>query len=164
MIEGKVRILGRDINTDMITNGKHFYGAAFADKLRYTLYDYDPNFGVEYTPGEILVTGENFGCGSAREIAAIVFKELGVPAILSESFARTFFRNAINIGLPIFETPDVTKMFNNGDVAQIDPQKGILTNLTTNVSISFLPIPEEIQRIIDLGGLLPYVVEQLSNE
>jgi len=165
MIEGKVLILGRDINTDLIASAKYFTGAgSMAEKLRYTLHDYDPDFGASYVPGTILVADSNFGCGSSREIAAVAFKELKVPAILAESFARTFFRNSINIGLPIFEADGITKMFKNGDLARIEPETGVITNVTTGESIKIPPMPPAIQKIIDMGGLIPYVEHMLGGK
>lgn len=165
LIEGKVHMLGRDINTDLISSAKYFSGKGLArHNLNYVLYDYDPEFGAGYEPGTILAAAENFGCGSSREIAAVLFKELQVPAILAESFARTFYRNSINIGLPIFEAPDVTRMFENGHIARIDPASGMIENVTTGAKIYIPPMPPEIQKIIDLGGLMPYVLEQLTAE
>jgi 3-isopropylmalate/(R)-2-methylmalate dehydratase small subunit len=163
LIEGKVYILGRDINTDLISSAKYFSGkGSIKDNLKYTLYDYDPSFGENYEAGTILAAAENFGCGSSREIAAKLFKELQVPAILAESFARTFYRNAINIGLPIFEVPGVSRMFANGQIARINPGSGVIENVTLGTSVQIPPMPPEIQKLIDLGGLMPYVLEQLT--
>jgi 3-isopropylmalate/(R)-2-methylmalate dehydratase small subunit len=164
MIEGVVHTLGRDINTDLISSAKYFSGGSgtYEQKLRYTLYDYDPNFGAEYMPGTILVASENFGCGSSREIAAKVFKDLHVPAILAETFARTFYRNSINIGLPIFEVPNVSQMFENGQAARINPETGLIENLATGKSVQIPPMPPEIQKLIGLGGLMPFAAEQLK--
>ena len=150
--------LGRDINTDLIASGK--YSSAQSkpeDRYRYTLYDYDPEFGIKYKPGIILVADSNFGCGSSRESAPAAFKGLGVPAIIAESFARTFYRNSINIGLPIFEVNGAIRMFKEGDVARVEPETGCITNVTTGESVMIPPFPPEIQSIIDMGGLIPYI-------
>jgi len=162
MIEGRVMTLGRDINTDLITSSKHLGGHGTPEeRLRYTLYDYDPEFGVKYKPGIILVTDSNFGCGSSRESAPSAFKQLGVPAIISESFARIFYRSSINIGLPIFELTGAIKMFKDDDIARIEPETGIITNVTTGKSVTIPPMPPEIQKIIDMGGLIPYTEHML---
>ena len=163
MIRGPVHLLGRDINTDLISSAKYFSGnGPMENNLKYTLYDYDPTFGENYKTGTILIADSNFGCGSSREIAASVFKALKVPAIVAISFARTFYRNSINIGLPIFEAPDITKMFKNGDIATVDPSTGTISNETTGESICIPPMPPEIQKLIDAGGLLPYIDKQLD--
>ena len=157
--------LGRDINTDLITSTKSVSGRiAPEERLRYVLYDYDPEFGVKYQPGIILVTDANFGCGSSREIAPLVFKQLGVPAIISESFARIFYRSSINIGLPIFELTGAVNMFKEGDVARIEPETGTITNVTTGESVTIPPMPPEIQKIIDMGGLVPYTEHMLKEQ
>ena len=161
MIRGPIHLLGRDINTDLISSAKYFSGGGTREeRLKYTLYDYDPEFGVNYKKGTILVADSNFGCGSSREIGASVFKMLGVPAIIAVSFARTFYRNSINIGLPIFEVPDVTSMFSNGDIAVIDSDSGIIKNETTGREVAVPPLPQAIQELIDAGGLLPYIKKQ----
>ena len=163
MIEGNVLLLGQDINTDLITSSKYFSGdGPLEEKLRHTLYDYDPDFGIKYSAGTILVAKSNFGCGSSREIAAIAFKNLGVPAILADSFARTFYRNSINIGLPVFEIPGISSIFEDGQIAQIDSVKGIITNISTEKNVKIMPIPPEIQEIINCGGLIPYIEKMLG--
>jgi 3-isopropylmalate dehydratase small subunit len=130
-----------------------------------TLADIDPDFGQSFVPGSIIVAGKNFGCGSSREIAATVIKLLEASAVVAESFARTFFRNAINIGLPIFEIPDPKALFpEDGHIALIDSDKGEISNVTTGQSVNVPPFPKEIQRIIDLGGLMEYVETVLSEE
>ena len=163
MIEGVVMTLGRDINTDLITPTKHLSGhSSDAERLRYTLYDYDPEFGVKYKPGIILVTDSNFGCGSARESAPLAFKQLGVPAIISESFARIFYRTSINIGLPIFELSGAIKMFKDGDTARVEPETGVITNVTTGETATIPPMPPEMRKIIAMGGLIAYTEHMLK--
>ncbi|MDR0468821.1 MAG: 3-isopropylmalate dehydratase small subunit [Peptococcaceae bacterium] len=168
MIQGAVRLVGDNINTDMISPARPTPDGSNdpMEKVRKnTLADIDPNFGQSFVPGSIIVAGKNFGCGSSREIAATVFKLLGASALVAESFARTFFRNAINIGLPIFEIPDPKALFpEEGHTALIDPDTGKITNDTTGQSVNIPPLPKEIQKIIDLGGLMAYVETVLAEE
>lgn len=164
MIEGVVKKLSRDINTDLISSSKYFSGSnSMESKLQYTLYDYDPSFGRDYR-GEVLVVGANFGCGSSREIAAQVFKAMKTPAIVADSFARTFYRNAINIGLPVFEVAGVSQWFEDGEIIRIDEEKGELSNVNRGRSIPIPPFPAEIIRIIRAGGLLAYIQTELGNQ
>jgi 3-isopropylmalate/(R)-2-methylmalate dehydratase small subunit len=121
-----------------------------------------PNFAKEHQPGDIIVAGRNFGSGSSREHAPIAIKYAGVPVVVAKSFARIFFRNAINIGLPIAEAPEAVDEINHGDELEADLESGIIRNLTTGKEYKATKFPEELQAILRAGGLMEYAKEKLS--
>jgi 3-isopropylmalate/(R)-2-methylmalate dehydratase small subunit len=121
-----------------------------------------PNFAKEHQPGDIIVAGRNFGSGSSREHAPIAIKYAGVPVVVAKSFARIFFRNAINIGLPIVEAPEAVDEINHGDELEVDLDSGIIRNLTTGKEYKATKFPEELQAILRAGGLMEYAKEKLS--
>jgi len=119
--------------------------------------DIDADFHSKITDGDIMVAGRNFGCGSSREHAPIVIKESGISLIIAESFARIFYRNAINIGLAIIESPEAAKEIQNGDTVEVDYDNGIITNKTQNKQYKVAPFPPFLQKIINGGGLINVV-------
>jgi 3-isopropylmalate/(R)-2-methylmalate dehydratase small subunit len=119
----------------------------------------DENFTKKVAPGDILVAGKNFGCGSSREHAPISIRGAGVSAVIAKNFARIFFRNCINIGLPILECPEAVEKINAGDSLELDIEQGTIKNLTTNETYQTLPIPAFMQKIFASGGLLNYVTK-----
>jgi 3-isopropylmalate/(R)-2-methylmalate dehydratase small subunit len=121
-----------------------------------------PNFAKEHQPGDIIVAGRNFGSGSSREHAPIAIKYAGVPVVVAKSFARIFFRNAINIGLPIVEAPEAVDEINHGDELEVDLDSGIIRNLTTGKEYKATKFPEELQAILRAGGLMEYAKAKLS--
>jgi 3-isopropylmalate/(R)-2-methylmalate dehydratase small subunit len=121
-----------------------------------------PNFAKEHQQGDIIVAGRNFGSGSSREHAPIAIKYAGVPVVVAKSFARIFFRNAINIGLPIAEAPEAVDEINHGDELEVDLESGIIRNLTTGKEYKATKFPEELQAILRAGGLMEYAKEKLS--
>jgi len=123
--------------------------------------DYDSEFVKKMDKGDIIVSGKNFGCGSSREHAPIALKAAGVSCIIAPSFARIFFRNAINIGLPIFESEEIADQCSEGDLLKIDTVKGTINNLTKDKVCKTNLLPEFIQKIISVGGLREYVKEEL---
>jgi len=123
--------------------------------------DYDSEFAKKMDQGDIVVAGRNFGCGSSREHAPIALKAAGVSCIIAKSFARIFFRNAINIGLPIFESEKVADQCSEGDLLKIDTVKGTINNLTKDKVYKTNLLPEFIQKIISVGGLKEYVKEEV---
>jgi 3-isopropylmalate/(R)-2-methylmalate dehydratase small subunit len=124
--------------------------------------DADAEFVAKVRPGDILVAGENFGCGSSREHAPIAIKAAGVACVVAESFARIFFRNAINIALPIVACPDAAGDISDGDELDVDLAAGTLKNLTTGNAFTFPPFTKEIQAIIQAGGLMAFVKSQVN--
>ncbi len=116
------------------------------------------------TRGDLIIAETNFGCGSSREVAPLSIKAAGVSAVIAKSFARIFFRNAINIGLPILECPEAVDSIKEGDKVEVEPATGTIRNLTSNQAYQAEPFPDFLQRIIDRGGLLAYVEDRLAQE
>ena len=147
---------GDDINTDIITPGRYTVTTDRERLAKIAFIEYRPEFSEKVRKGDIIVAGKNFGCGSSREHSPIAIKAAGVEAILSENFARIFFRNAINIGLPIYISPDVDK-FDDGDEIETDYNAGIIKNKTKNIEIHVKPLPEFVQKIVEAGGLIGFL-------
>jgi len=124
--------------------------------------DYDPEFIKKMERGDIIVVGNNFGCGSSREHAPIALKEAGVSCIIAKSFARIFFRNAINIGLPIFESSEIFNESNQGDILEVKTESGSIKNIVNGNIYKINPLPDFIQKVISLGGLKEYVKEEVK--
>jgi 3-isopropylmalate/(R)-2-methylmalate dehydratase small subunit len=124
--------------------------------------DIDPDFAKAVQPGEIIVAGKNFGCGSSREHAPIAIKAAGVSCVIAESYARIFFRNAINIGLPVVECPEAVEESESGDVLEVDTQEGWVLNTRTGKSYEAKPYPEYIKDIIAAGGLMEAVAKRVQ--
>jgi 3-isopropylmalate/(R)-2-methylmalate dehydratase small subunit len=156
MLKGKAFKFGDDISTDHIIPGKYAYLRSNLPELaKHVMEDADPKFASKVNQGDFIVGGNNFGLGSSREHAPLVIKMAGVKAILAKSVARIFFRNAINLGLPILlcNTDDI----NNGDTLEIELETGIIRNKTNGKQLTFSKIPDVMLKILDEGGLLPYI-------
>lgn len=162
-IKGKVWKFKDDIDTDAIIPARYLVTTDPKELAKHVMEDADPTFPSKVKAGDIIVAGKNFGCGSSREHAPLAIKGAGVSAIIAESFARIFFRNAINLGLLIIESPQAAKEINEGDEVEIDTEKGIIRNLTTNREYTFRPLPESLQAIMKAGGLMEYAKERLKN-
>jgi 3-isopropylmalate/(R)-2-methylmalate dehydratase small subunit len=156
-MRGKAHVFGDDVNTDEIIPARYLNSIDPAFLAGHCMEDADAEFTKKVRPGDVLVAGENFGCGSSREHAPIAIKAAGVACVVAESFARIFFRNSINIGLPIIACPDAVDDISPGDDLEIDLAAGRLRNLTTGNAFSFPPFTNEIQEIIAAGGLMPFV-------
>ena len=155
-MKGKAHRFGDDINTDLIVPGRYFHLRSQLEELaRHVLEDADPEFVHTLKPGDFIVAGKNFGCGSSREHAAIIIKMAGVSAVLAKSFARIFYRNAINIGLPVIVCD--TDSINNGDELKIHFEEGMVKNLTQDTAINFHPLPKFMTAILSDGGLVEYI-------
>ncbi len=158
IIRGMVVKLGHDINTDLIIPGKYKYDTLDPRELaRHAFEDLDPTLAFRITPGTVIVAGRNFGCGSSREQAVIVIKALGVRAVVAESVARIFFRNAINRGLAVVECREVHDSFEDGDLISVDLTGGVVRNETRGVELAFRPWPGFLLRIYEAGGLVEYL-------
>ncbi|MFH1190731.1 MAG: 3-isopropylmalate dehydratase small subunit [Candidatus Omnitrophota bacterium] len=155
-ITGKSIKLGDNINTDFIISGRYKFAITDMRELaKHIMEDIDPNFAQKIIPGEsIIVAGSNFGMGSSREQAPLVIKEAGIVAVLSRQFARIFFRNSFNIGLPLIETD--TSKIDEGDQLQIDLDKGRLMNLTKGMELEIGPLPKFMQDLLAEGGIVNY--------
>jgi len=159
-MRGQVHVFGDNVNTDEIIPARYLSSIDPAVLAKHCLEDADPGFAAKVRPGDILVAGGNFGCGSSREHAPIALKAAGVACVVARSFARIFFRNAINIGLPIITCPEAVEDAKPGQEFEIDLAKGRLTNLATGRAFTFPPFIQEIQAIIAAGGLMAFVKSQ----
>jgi 3-isopropylmalate/(R)-2-methylmalate dehydratase small subunit len=156
MLKGIAIKFGDNISTDHIQPGRYNYLRSNLSELaKHTLEDVDPTFASRVNQGDFLVAGKNFGLGSSREHAATILKRVGVGAILAESVARIFFRNAINVGMPVFICD--TSRIDDGDELQIDPAEGTIDDFTNSAHLTFHGIPEVMRDILDEGGLVPYI-------
>ncbi len=162
MIQGKCWIFGDDVNTDEIIPARYLNTTDPAELAAHCMEDADPEFVRKKSPGDIIVAGKNFGCGSSREHAPLAIKAAGVSAVVAASFARIFFRNAINIGLPIFECPQAAADAAEGDEFQIDMAAGEIRNLTRGVTYDAPKFPPELLKIIEAGGLMNFVKSQVT--
>ncbi len=159
-ISGRVWKYGDDVNTDVIFAGKYTYTITDPKEMaKHALEDLDPTFVQNVRPGDIIVAGKNWGCGSSREQAVICLKEIGVGAIVARSFARIYYRNCINEALPIV-TCDAVDGVESGEEITIDFAAGIVT--TPRGTYTFPPMPPEVMKIIEAGGLIQYVRRQLG--
>ena len=161
-MRGKAHVFGDDVNTDEIIPARYLSTIDPAALAKHCMEDADAEFVRKVRPGDILVAGENFGCGSSREHAPIAIKAAGVACVVAESFARIFFRNAINIALPIITCPDAAGDISDGDELDIDLAAGTLKNLTTGHAFTFPPFTKEIQAIIQAGGLMAFVKSRVN--
>ena len=161
MIKGRVLKYGDDINTDVIFPGRYLALTEPEEIAAHAMEDLDPDFLKKLNKGDILVAGKNFGCGSSREQAAIALKYAGVGAIVAKSFARIFYRNAINQGIPVIECPEGVEVIEDGDEVEIDLDKGVIRDVSKNKIFNFKPLPEFIQKILSRGGLLPFLKQSL---
>ena len=161
ILKGRAWKYGRNIDTDVIIPGRYANIAEARELARHCLEDLDPDFVKRMDAGDIIVAETNFGCGSSREIAPLSIKAAGVSCVIAKSFARIFYRNAINIGLPIFECPEAVDGIETGDDVEVNPASGKIVNVTKNLSFETEPLPEFIQRIVAAGGLMKYVAATL---
>ncbi len=162
VIEGRVWTLGADVDTDGIISGKYLTVIDPEELKKHVFEIALPEFAAEARPGDILVADENFGCGSSREHAPAAMKAIGVAAVVADSFARIFFRNAINLGLPTIEVRGVRAIFEKGDTARIEMRAGRVTNVRTGASVAFPPLPPHLLRILEAGGLVEHVRRELA--
>lgn len=162
LFKGKTFKFGNDIDTDAIIPARRMNTSDPEELAKFCMEDADPEFINKIQSGDIIVAGKNFGCGSSREHAPIAIKYAGLACVIAESFARIFYRNAINIGLPIFESPEAAAGITEGDEIQVDAETGVITNLTKGETYQANPFPEFMQELIAAGGLMAYVKERRS--
>jgi 3-isopropylmalate/(R)-2-methylmalate dehydratase small subunit len=156
VLKGNVWKFGDSISTDLITPGRYYHlRSNLAELAKHAMEDADPTFSTKVKKGDFIVAGKNFGLGSSREHAAIVIKLAGVSAVIAHSFARIFYRNAINVGLPLVSCN--TEYIDEGDTLEVDLERGILYNVTKDMKITFQPLPMLMKTILQEGGLVPYV-------
>ena len=164
LIRGRVWKFGNDVDTDAIIPARYLNTSDPKELARHLMEDADSDFPNKVKAGDILVAGKNFGCGSSREHAPIAIKAAGVSAVIAKSFARIFYRNAFNIGLPIFESPAASEKIQETDEIEIDADKGTIKNLTTREEYQANPIPPFMQELIDSGGLIEWTKKKLIHK
>ena len=162
-ITGKVWNFGANIDTDVIIAARYLNSSDPEHLAKYVMEDADPEFPKKLQKGDIIVAGENFGCGSSREHAPIALKAAGVAAVIAPSFARIFYRNAFNMGLPIFELPESLEI-KEGEVISVNLDNGEITNKTTNKTYDFIAIPPFMQELIAAGGLINYAKAEMGRK
>ena len=160
--KGTAHRYGRDIDTDDIIPARYLNTSDPAELAKHCLEDLDKDFVAKVQPGDILVAEENFGCGSSREHAPICIKAAGVSCVIAKSFARIFYRNSINIGLPIMECPEAVDAIKQGDMVKVDADAGTITDETTGETFQAHPFPPFIREIIEKGGLVARTREILA--
>lgn len=158
--EGNVWRYGDHVDTDVIIPARYLNIADHNELAEHAMEDIDTTFAKAVVPGDYMVAGKNFGCGSSREHAPIVLKVKGVPVIIADSFARIFYRNAINIGLPVMEIGEEVGKIQAGDTLAVDLEKGIIKIVNKDITITTKPLPGFIQKIAEAGGLINYVKQQ----
>lgn len=151
---GTVHKYGDNIDTDVIIPARYLNTSSHSELASHCMEDIDKDFVTRVKPGDIMVADKNFGCGSSREHAPIAIKASGISCVIASTFARIFYRNAINIGLPILECPEAAKAIQAGDEVEVDFDTGVITDCTTGQTFSAEPFPPFIQQIIQKGGLL----------
>jgi 3-isopropylmalate/(R)-2-methylmalate dehydratase small subunit len=156
--EGTVYVFGNDVNTDEIIPARYLNTTDPAVLASRCMEDVRPGFGAAVKKGSIMAAGVNFGCGSSREHAPIAIKAAGISCVIAESFARIFFRNAINIGLPIVECAGITSRVKEGDRLAVDLKAGLIT-LPSGATLPITPFPPFMERIVQEGGWMPYLVK-----
>ncbi len=152
--KGKVHKYGDNVDTDVIIPARYLNTSVPAELAEHCMEDIDKSFVENVKPGDIMVAHNNFGCGSSREHAPIAIKAAGISCVIAATFARIFYRNAINIGLPIMECREAAEKIENGDEVEVDFDSGVITNVTKGESYQAEPFPEFIKEIINKGGLL----------
>lgn len=158
-VQGKVFKYGNDVDTDVIIPARYLNTTSETELASHCLEDLDKNFVREVQAGDILVAGDNFGCGSSREHAPIAIKASGISLVIANSFARIFYRNSINIGLPILECPAAVAAIGKGDVVSCELGSGVIVNESTGESFQAEPFPPFIEEIIRDGGLLKHLAK-----
>ncbi|RJP23092.1 MAG: 3-isopropylmalate dehydratase small subunit [Deltaproteobacteria bacterium] len=157
VLKGKAWKYGDDVDTDVIIPARYLNTSDPAELAQHCMEDIDASFAGKVSPGDFIVAGKNFGCGSSREHAPMSIKASGASAVVARSFARIFYRNAFNMGLPIFEAPEAVDAIETGDRIEVDMEKGILRNETKGKEYRFSPIPPFMQELVAAGGLLNYI-------
>ena len=161
-LSGKAWKFGTDIDTDAIIPARYLNTSDPQELAKHCMEDADPEFPQKVSPGDVIVAETNFGCGSSREHAPIAIKAAGVSCVVAASFARIFYRNAFNMGLPILESPEASADIVTGDQLEIDLTAGTIVNKSRNLTYKAQPVPVFMQELVAAGGLIPYVMKKLS--
>ncbi len=162
ILKGKVWKFGVNIDTDAIIPARYLNTSVPEELAKHIMEDADKDFPSKVKPGDIIVADANFGCGSSREHAPIAIKAAGIQGVIAKSFARIFYRNSCNIGLPIFESEDASDKISEGDEIEIDADNGIIRNLTRGEEYTAKPIPPFMQELITAGGLIEWTKKRIK--
>lgn len=162
MIKGKAIKYGNNVDTDVIIPARYLSTSDPKELAAHCMEDLDKDFRNKISNGAIMIAGKNFGCGSSREHAPIAIKASGIGCVIAETFARIFFRNSINIGLPIMECTEAAKDIEENDEVSIDVSTGIINNITKNKTYTAVPFPEFMQKIINADGLINYIKQEVD--
>lgn len=162
IIKGRIWRFGNDIDTDAIIPARYLNTSDPIELAKHVMEDADKDFPAKVKAGDIIVAGKNFGCGSSREHAPIAIKAAGIQAVIAKGFARIFYRNSFNIGLPIFESEEASEKISQGDEIEIEADKGIITNISKGESYKANPIPPFMQELIAAGGLVEWTKRKLA--
>jgi len=163
MLKGKVFKYGANVNTDEIIPARYLNVSEAELLAEHCMEDIDLDFVKRVKPGDIIVADTNFGCGSSREHAPLAIKTSGVSCVIAKSFARIFFRNAINIGLPLLESEEAVNGINNDDTVEVNLEKGTIKDLTTGKQFTAKPYPEFMSRLVKTGGLIEYTKQRVAS-
>ena len=163
MLKGKVHKYGADVNTDVIIPARYLNVSEPAELAKHCMEDIDRDFVSKVEPGDIIMATTNFGCGSSREHAPLAIKAAGVSCIIAKTFARIFFRNAINIGLPLLECDEAVDKTEDGDILEVDLASGKIKNLTSGMVFTAKPYPDFMAELIAAGGLIEYTKRRLAS-
>ncbi len=161
-IKGRVWKFGKDVDTDQIIPARYLNTSDPGELAKHCMEDADPAFVTKMARGDLIVADKNFGCGSSREHAPIAIKAAGISAVIAKSFARIFYRNAFNMGLPILESPEAVEGISEGDEVEVEMASGRIHNRTTGQEYQAAPIPPFMQELIDAGGLMAYVKRKIG--
>ena len=164
LIRGRAFVFGANIDTDQIYPGRYLELTDPEDVVKHAMEGADPGFAKEFQPGDIVVASTNFGCGSSREHAAVTLKTMGVGAILADSFGRIFYRNAINLGIPLLACPHIRDRVKKGDILKIDLATGGVTNETTGATAQAQPLSDYVMTILESGGIKPLIKKQYGQK
>lgn len=163
-IQGRAFVFGPNIDTDQIYPGRYLELVEPADLARHAMEGADPTLAKEFRPGDIIVASTNFGCGSSREHAAITLKAIGAGAVLADSFGRIFYRNAINLGIPLMVCKGIAALVNRGDTLSVDMATGAVVNETTGKTAQAEPFSDYTRNILESGGIKPLIKNQMAQK
>ncbi len=162
-MKGKVHKYGANVNTDVIIPARYLSLSEPAELAKHCMEDIDQDFLNRVQPGDIIIETTNFGCGSSREHAPLPIKGAGISCVIAKSFARIFFRNAINIGLPLLECDDAVAQTEAGDILEVDLSSGQIKNLTNGITFTAKPYPDFMAELISVGGLIEHTKQRLAS-
>ena len=162
MFRGKAHKFGADVDTDQIIPARYMVTTDPAELASHCMEDADPEFAGKVKAGDLIVAGKNFGCGSSREHAPVAITGVGISCVIAKSFARIFYRNAFNTGLPILESAEASEGIENGHEIEVDLASGAIKNLTTGQTYRAQPVPPAMQELLDDGGLMAHLAKKLA--